>query len=248
MAIIQRLANRPYRLPLKARGKGIILLAILVLILPNSKNLPMAPIAFVFFLLYFSLHGGYLRELGLNLERPRAIKKYMGWILVCGLIVNISLAVLTISQHDTIIATATDEEIRDIETSGQIIALPEDIKILASQNDVKGFIQSALYPVFNTCLVVPVIETVIYFGFFFPLIYMKKNFLLAFLLTTLVFAGLHFPNGGLLSVGVSSVIGGVSIWLYVKTHSVYPAILFHSLWNLLVSSQILLALWYLDTT
>lgn len=90
--------------------------------------------------------------------------------------------------------------------------------------------------------IAPVFEELAFRGFLFTALRNRMGGILAAIVSTLVFALLHFYSWqGLLSV---AIFGLVMCWVYSKTQSLWPCILFHALGNF----QITLSVWAMHSS
>ncbi len=87
----------------------------------------------------------------------------------------------------------------------------------------------------------PVFEEILFRGFLFTSLRSRWNVWVAALVSSLMFAGLHYYSWlGLLSI---AAFGMVMCWLYQRTGSLWPGILFHALLNI----QITTSNWFLHS-
>lgn len=90
-----------------------------------------------------------------------------------------------------------------------------------------------VYGLISACLVAPLAEEFLYRGFLFQSLWRKTGFLIAALLSSLVFSVTHFYDlYGTISV---ALCGMATAWLYASTRSLTNAILLHMVYNLSIT-------------
>lgn len=90
-----------------------------------------------------------------------------------------------------------------------------------------------MYGLISACLVAPLAEEFLYRGFLFQSLWRKTGFLMAALLSSLVFSVTHFYDlYGTISV---ALCGMATAWLYASTRSLTNAILLHMVYNLSIT-------------
>jgi uncharacterized protein len=88
-------------------------------------------------------------------------------------------------------------------------------------------------------LIAPFVEEIIFRGFMFPAFAKRFGVAVGVIVTSGLFGLVHMQA----NVGIVTAIMGVLLcWLYLRTHSLWPAILFHSLKNLIAFSFIIASL------
>ncbi len=88
-------------------------------------------------------------------------------------------------------------------------------------------------------IIAPVFEELLFRGFLFTSLRSRFNVWIAALVSSLIFAGMHFYSWpALISI---AVFGMAMCWLYQRTRSLWPGILFHAFMNL----HITLSSWFL---
>ncbi|MDD4050672.1 MAG: type II CAAX endopeptidase family protein [candidate division Zixibacteria bacterium] len=98
--------------------------------------------------------------------------------------------------------------------------------------------QSASYlwqPFVIATISAPIGESVTLFGMLFPALFQRYGYGKALTITSLLFMILHLPNYPI-ALAFILASGFVDCILYVKTRSLYPTIIFHSCWNLVIFS------------
>ncbi len=93
-----------------------------------------------------------------------------------------------------------------------------------------------LYIMFSSAIMAPLVEEIVFRGFLFQGLIHRLGFGRAALLSSLIFALIHnYDVPGSLSVGF---FGFLCCWLYKVTGSLWTGILFHSLYNILITLSV----------
>lgn len=174
--------------------------------------------SFVFYALSRLLGLGiivlFLRKYSVKL-RQLGFKKFRFWhslalvlLAVVALIVATSVIIVVLSK----LAPSLD--------------LAQDQEIVFTQAKAVGEIALAFVAL---VVIAPIVEEIVFRGFMLPTFAKKFGWRPAVLMTSLLFGLVHWQ----LNVGIITFIMGLLLaWLYKKTGSLWPAILFHSLKNL----------------
>ncbi len=109
----------------------------------------------------------------------------------------------------------------DIEIKPQEIL--EKFKELESSFEISIF-------VIGSAVVAPIYEELLFRGIIFPKLIQKTNFTIALLLSSLIFAVLHFHLSALLPLFVLSIILSIT---YLYTSTIWASISLHALFNLI---------------
>ena len=103
-----------------------------------------------------------------------------------------------------------------------------------SPNDQIFFLGGGKSLFFNILIVVlwaPFNEELLFRNFLIPIISMKYRYLVASIISSILFSLMHLEPSALIPV---FLLGICLAWLYKKSQSVWPCVVAHSLWNMLV--------------
>lgn len=165
-------------------------------------------LGFGFIWLFIHSRGVSLRKFGF---KPFAVKKAIGYIAAAlGLMVAATLAVFAI-----------------------ISIITPDVNLDQAQDVV--FTKATAWPeivlAFVALIIIaPIVEESIFRGLMLPAFAKKFGIVVAAIVTSILFGAVH----GQLNVGIVTFILGLLLaWVYYKTRSLWPAIILHSLKNLI---------------
>lgn len=116
-----------------------------------------------------------------------------------------------------------------------------DTRDFLSPNLVNADLNGLLTDLVAAAIIAPVFEELMFRGFIFTSLRNRIGPWAAALISTSIFAGLHFYSWlGLLSV---AIFGLAMCWVYQKTRSLWPGIIFHALYNF----EATMSVWYLNS-
>lgn len=170
-----------------------------------------AALAFGFLYWFLKQRGDSLRLIGLGKFRASAF-----WQAGLGFIIYIASYLLTIALAKTLIPSLNLEQQQDL---GLDVSASQSVALL----------------VFNLVIIPPLLEEVLMRGFLFGGLRTKLAFLPATIITSLLFAAAHLPEGvgGLLWIGAidTFILSLVLCYLREKTGSLWPSIFVHAIKN-----------------
>ena len=82
-------------------------------------------------------------------------------------------------------------------------------------------------------LVAPIFEEIFFRGFIFKTLIERSKTWIAFLISGAIFAGIHLEFGTFMPL---FILGLILNWIFFKTKSIYPGILFHIINNAIALS------------
>lgn len=104
---------------------------------------------------------------------------------------------------------------------------PQDI--LEKFKELENSFEISIF-VIGSAVVAPIYEELLFRGIIFPKLIQKTNFTIALLLSSLIFAVLHFHLSALLPLFVLSIILSIT---YLYTSTIWASISLHALFNLI---------------
>jgi membrane protease YdiL (CAAX protease family) len=120
----------------------------------------------------------------------------------------------------------------NMDTDGSV--LRGAVEQIASGSDWGSW--AAWFGVLALCA--PVWEEVMFRGFLLPSLGRYLPPWAAIVCTSFIFAGVHFSKEGFLPLVLLGVVFGA---VYIKTRNLLPAVMLHSLWNIALLGQIMIA-------
>ena len=104
---------------------------------------------------------------------------------------------------------------------------PQDI--LERFKELENSFEISIF-VIGSAVIAPIYEELLFRGIIFPTLIQKTNFTIALVLSSLIFAVLHFHLSALLSLFVLSIILSIT---YLYTSTIWASISLHALFNLI---------------
>ena len=104
---------------------------------------------------------------------------------------------------------------------------PQDI--LERFKELENSFEISIF-VIGSAVIAPIYEELLFRGIIFPTLIQKTNFTIALVLSSLIFAVLHFHLSALLPLFVLSIILSIT---YLYTSTIWASISLHALFNLI---------------
>ena len=196
----------------------ILMFICLSFLIPTKDSITFQMLSFCLFGLIIStliLWINYQKEklsFGLSIEN---LKKCIIWAPLLCLFTYISVLIVGLLNHYLL------TYFFDIEIKPQEIL--EKFKELENSFEISIF-------VIGSAVVAPIYEELLFRGIIFPKLIQKTNFTIALLLSSLIFAVLHFHLSALLPLFVLSIILSIT---YLYTSTIWASISLHALFNLI---------------
>jgi len=177
-------------------------------------------------------------ELGLSLRLNRSAKRALLVVLILTLfIAPLALTGLyclgEVAKPLIIFDLESDSEFSeqisyDLLTPSGSCKPDESIYEALANRDLKGVFSASVKPILGIMVFVPIFETIILFGFIVPIVWKKRSAGKTLWIVPLIFSILH-PDAFLRPFALIGVFtsGYVMTYLYMRTRSMYPSIIFH---------------------
>jgi len=251
MALAIPFKNKPYNLFWNKSPKTALWISIAFFCLPDFCQFPIGSIYGAGVLLYFAFYVKGPNQLGLSLKIPR--KAVWAMIIIVAVTIALNVTQIYLFEAAKEYYAQHPEEgpflEKIIEYKWGFYWKPDSTIYQAlSEKDLNGTLLAMRNPFIQAEILAPVFETIITFAIFFPALWRKLGYGAAFWIASSVFALLHFPKWSVLWVIVLYLVSYIMAFLYRKTGSIYPSIIFHACVNLTLDVMYLAIDWGLPYT
>ncbi|MEZ5357928.1 MAG: CPBP family intramembrane glutamic endopeptidase [Candidatus Zixiibacteriota bacterium] len=198
--------------------------------------------AFILFLLYKRkkiVDQDY--QIGFSPKIGNRTKKYIIVLICVFLSVNTFLALLiTIGKSSIEISSPEDIELITqvkLETPPFEDFSPEIYKALYLYDWAK-IAKYSVRPLINIVLLPSIIESILVFSLLLSVLLKHISARKSIIIVSVYFALLHIFQAGLIGTFIIALSAPLDAWLYIKSKSLYPTILYHAMWNFTIFFQI----------
>jgi membrane protease YdiL (CAAX protease family) len=242
--------KHPYDLPAQFPLRVAVIIVILYMFTPFWPPVLIAPVIGAGSIVYYAIQSNGRNQLGMSLSISSKAKRYIRVIVVTTAAVLLSWCIfITIVKHLAI----HDPEFTEFPVEQVPYEWPkgwgagDELGDALFHKNLIGVIRDVSLPILWVVILGPLLETVVFIGMLFPVIWRDYGYRRAIIIVPLLFAVLHIFQQQPYIMVLTFVNGYIQALLYARTKSIYPSIVLHACWNLTVVSIVTIFNWGLPS-